>query len=78
MSGLPAIAHSGAQIGRADEHAIDAVDRGDLSCRFQSRYALDLHEEANLVIGAGEIIRDRPQRDARTSPPATPRTPFGG
>ena len=46
----------GGEIGRPDEHAVDAVDRGDRLELLEGGARLDLDQEANLAVRLLEII----------------------
>ncbi|MNC66876.1 hypothetical protein D3C75_1173250 [compost metagenome] len=49
------MAHGGAQVGRADEHAIDPFDGNDLIQVGQPLPVLDLHQQAHLRVGLVEV-----------------------
>src|SRR3569833_4547682 len=45
-------------VGRSDEHAIDAIDGGDVLERIERLTRLDLNEDADLAVRLGEIAGD--------------------
>jgi hypothetical protein len=59
-------AHVGAEIRRADKHAVDAFHIEDLRQIFQRLAGFNLHQHAHGVVGLMEIIRNAvPARGAR-------------
>ena len=59
-------AHVGAQIRRADKHAVDAFHVQDLRQVFQRLAGFDLHQHAHGVVSLMQVIRDAvPARGAR-------------
>jgi hypothetical protein len=55
---VAAVAHIGAEIRRADKHAVHPVDIEDLRQIFQRFAGLNLYQYAHGVIGPVDIIRD--------------------
>ena len=47
---LAGVAHRRVQVGRADEHAVDAVDRADRLDAVERGLGLDLHQHAELLV----------------------------
>ena len=58
MVGVAEMAERGGEVGRADEDAVDAVDRRDRRRGLEAGAALDLHHDADLVVDAGEVVGD--------------------
>ena len=58
MLRVAAEAHIGAQIRRADKHAVHALDIEDLRQIAERFASFDLHQHAHRVVGLMEIIRD--------------------
>ena len=50
------MAHGGGQVGRADEDAVHAVRRRDLGKLRQGRAGFHLDQDADLVLGAVQVI----------------------
>ena len=46
----------GAEVGRADEDGIHALDRQNVVQRGNTCRGLDLHDEAHLAVGRGQVI----------------------
>ncbi|MCY1426731.1 hypothetical protein D9M71_425570 [compost metagenome] len=60
------MAHGRRQVGRTDEHAVDAVNRGDGVEVFQALEAFHLDQQAHLLVGLGQVGGDVvPARRAR-------------
>ncbi len=57
-AGLAEETHVGSKVGRADEDAVDAIDRGDLVKGGKAGAAFDLQQQADLVVGRLQVIRD--------------------
>ena len=54
MARVAEVAERGGEVGRADEDAVDAVDRGDLGRRLEAGAALDLDQHADLRVDAAK------------------------
>ncbi|MNY26017.1 hypothetical protein D3C86_1598390 [compost metagenome] len=53
------MAHRCRQIGRADEHAVHAIDGADRLQVLHGSHGLGLHQQADFVIGDVEVVRAR-------------------
>ena len=76
-------AHRRREVGRPDEDAVDAVDRGDLGRGIDPRGRLDLHEQRHVVVGVREVVVDavparRPGEGAADAAHAAGRVAHGG
>ncbi len=61
VSGLADVAEARRQVRRADEDAVDAVDRGDLLEPVERLARLDLHEQAEFLGGPLGVARNPPE-----------------
>ena len=55
MPGIAAVPERGREVGRPDEDAVDPVHRGDLLQGAKRSDRLELHQQADLVVGYVEI-----------------------
>src|SRR5712692_6047969 len=71
---LAGMAERSMQVGRTDEHAVDAVDRADRFDALERLLGLDLDQQADLLVRAPRVVLDPPEaRCARGAPdPAHP------
>ncbi|MCY1450825.1 hypothetical protein D9M71_676610 [compost metagenome] len=58
MAGVAAITHGRTQVRRADKHPVNAFDRGNRIQVLQPFKALDLHQQAHLLIGLLQVTGD--------------------
>ena len=78
IAGLSSLAQVGMQVGRADEHAINAIDGANGLDVLQRLLRLHLHQHAQFVVRAVGVIPDPTEARRARVPPVTPRTPSGG
>src|SRR6185295_11137742 len=55
---LAGVAERSVQVGRADEHAVDAFDRADRLDVVERALRLDLHQHADLLVRALGVVLD--------------------
>ncbi len=58
VAGVAEVAEAGREVGGADEEAVDAVDGGDRLEGVEAGAGLDLDDQAELLLGAGEVVGD--------------------
>src|SRR5690606_17792305 len=52
------VAERGCQVVGADEYAVDAINRGDLLDLIEGAATLNLHDQADLLLRAVQIVLD--------------------
>ena len=76
---LPGDPHAVAQVGRADEQDVDAVDRGDLGCVLDGARRFDLDDPDDPLVDRADVGVARARRGRRRASTAPGRgLPSGG